>query len=181
MRDDSGDQVSTIEHSLLGLLLERPMHGYELYQGLIEHTGIGLIWSVKQSHLYQLLGKLETRGFVAVELILQESRPARKVFHLTEEGERAFRAWIASPAPRQGFKIEFLAKLYFAQRENPKEALRLLEEEKKLCLSWLDDMVERSRKADGFDGLVYGYRIGQLKAMLAWLERCEPYLADLRR
>src|SRR5438093_383044 len=56
-------QPLTVEHALLGFLQQQPMHGYEIYQHLAGLAGLGLVWQVKQSHLYALLDKLEADGY----------------------------------------------------------------------------------------------------------------------
>ena len=58
----------TIEWSLLGLLRQQPMHGYELHQMLSTAEGLGLIWHLKQSQLYALLERLEERGYLSSTL-----------------------------------------------------------------------------------------------------------------
>lgn len=167
----------SVEYSLLGLLSERPMHGYELHQELSRKTGLGLIWTVKQAQLYAILTKLEAQGLVAAETFVQGNRPARRVFHLTEEGRAAYRGWVSTPAQRRDFRLDFLAKLYFARKEGPETADSLLSKQRSCCVQWLKDMTERAGASEdkGLDLLVYRYRVGQLKAMLAWLDECGQY------
>ena len=75
------------------------MHGYEIYQHMSDPNGLGLVWVVKQSRLYALLAGLEKEGYIEAVLEPQESRPPRKVFHLTESGEKVFLNWVQSPVP----------------------------------------------------------------------------------
>src|SRR5262245_7706992 len=120
----------TLEYALLGFLRQQPRHGYEIYQQLSDPNGLWLTWRMKQSQLYALLAKLEEEGFIEATLQLQESRPPRKVFQLTETGDAAFLAWVNSPVahPRQ-MRLEFLVKLYFARREGDAVALHLVEQQ----------------------------------------------------
>jgi DNA-binding PadR family transcriptional regulator len=168
----------SVEYSLLGLLGERPMHGYELHQELSRKTGLGLVWSVKQAQLYAILAKLEAEGLIAAEVVAQGNRPPRKVFHLTQGGQAVYASWVKSPVERRDFRLDFLAKLHFAQRDGRKVAEALLSEQKKICAGWVDEMRARGGSCAGrsLDSLVYRYRIGQLEAMLAWLEECSDYL-----
>src|SRR3990172_4975742 len=87
----------TLEFILLGLLDQRPMHGYDLHRELASLAGIALIWSVKQSRLYALLDKLEQGGLLASQLIPGEAHPMRKQFRLTEGGRQALHSWMLSP------------------------------------------------------------------------------------
>lgn len=178
MRDGESTSIYSVEYSLLGLLNEHPMHGYELHRELSRKTGIGLIWTVKQALLYAILSKLEARGLIVAQVLVQENRPVRKVFHLTEEGQSAFEDWVSTPSSRKDFKLDFLAKLHFARKKGRKSGKGLLAKQRALCVAWIAEIEERERaaKKEGVDALVFRYRIGQLKATLAWLDECKAYL-----
>src|SRR5512145_3063409 len=106
------------ELALLGFLHRRSMYGYEIHQQLSDPTGLGLVWRLKQSQLYALLTKLEHEGYVAINIEYQEARPPRKMFELTETGRQAFQNWVQQPVPQgRKLRLDFLAKLYFAQFE----------------------------------------------------------------
>jgi DNA-binding PadR family transcriptional regulator len=172
----------TIEYSLLGLLGDRPMHGYELNQSLSQKTGLGLIWSVKQAHIYAILAKLEAEAYISGQVVAQGNRPPRRVFSLTDEGRQAYEAWVSSPVPRKDFRLDFLAKLYFAHREGREVAEALLAEQRKLCSCWVEEMSASFGSCDEgcLDSLVYKYRVGQLEAMLAWLDECAAYFRGVK-
>jgi PadR family transcriptional regulator, regulatory protein AphA len=170
----------TIEHALLGFLHQQPLHGYELYRRLIDPAGIWLIWRIKQSQLYALLTKLETEGYVVATRQLQDSRPPRKIFQLTEHGQETYRTWVQSPvAHGRLMRQEFLAKLYFAQQEGPELVRQLLERQRTLCQEWLatQQMQGKHQQPPSFSGLVRQFRISQIEATLAWLSTCEQNLA----
>ena len=117
----------TLEHVLLALLDQRPMHGYELYQELCELKGISLIWNIKQGLLYALLDKLEGKGYLTSQLVQGETYPPRKYFHLTETGKSTLQTWLKTPERRaRDIRQEFLAKLIMARRYGISEALELI-------------------------------------------------------
>ncbi|MBN1993763.1 MAG: PadR family transcriptional regulator [Anaerolineae bacterium] len=166
----------TIEYALLGLLRPQPGYGYEIYRQLADPTGLGLVWRVKQSKVYALLDKLEQRGYVSQTLEPQESLPPRKMFALTELGRRAFLDWAQSPVDRgRGFRLDFLAKFYFARQEGDTVARTLLERQQAACRNWLAEqqiLAEGLADSHPFDWLVHQFRISQIKAMLDWLNTC---------
>lgn len=171
----------TTEHALLGFLRLQPMHGYEIHQRLAEPEGLGAVWRLKQSQLYALLGKLEEEGYLTTSVALQDTRPPRKIFQLTPAGRAAFLAWVESPVPNgRTLRLDFLAKLYFAQREGPGTVLRLIEAQRDLCRSWLNDQQQEAGDLPAnrpYEWLVHEFRIGQIKAMLAWLDTCQEVLS----
>ena len=168
------------EFALLGFLRRQPMYGYEIHQQLSDPTGLGLVWRLKQSQLYALLAKLEREGYVTTTIEYQDTRPPRKIFELTEAGRQAFLEWVQRPV-QQGRKLrlDFLAKFYFAQLEGPEVALRLIEQQRIACRDWLrqqEDEAESLRQTHPYDWLVHKFRIGQIEAMLAWLDTCQEAL-----
>lgn len=170
----------TVELALLGFLRQRPMHGYEIYQTLAEPAGLGMVWRLKQSQLYALLGRLEAEGYIAGELEAQGSRPPRRVFHLTEAGQSAFLAWVRAPVPHgRDLRLEFLAKLYFARQEGDAVARALVVAQRGECEAWLARQQAQGGAVEAsapYHWLVHEFRVGQLEAMLAWLDRCEQVL-----
>ncbi len=174
---------SPIESALLGYLREQPLHGYEIYQRLSEPDGLWLVWRIKQSRLYAMLDRLENAGFVAATVEPQKNRPPRKVFHLTPAGERAFLAWVRSPVPRgRQVRLEFLVKLFFARREGSEVVGDLVTDQSELCRQWLA-AEEASAASLGdeqpYNRLVHQFRIGQIRAMLVWLEQYQAVPAGI--
>lgn len=170
----------TIEFSLLGFLAEKPMHGYEIHLRLSEAAGLGTVWHIKQSHLYTILARLENQGFITYVLEPQEARPPRKVYSLTPDGEDAIRCWISSPVDRgRDFRMEFLAKVYFAHRQGTESLRALLDAQRTMCHAWETDLqalLDR-QGLDAYGGLVYRYRLSQVTAMLGWLDESEAILS----
>lgn len=68
-----------VRPAVLALLLERPMHGYEMIQELESRTGG--IWRPSPGSVYPTLQLLEDEG-----LIVAEATGGRKRFSLTEDG-----------------------------------------------------------------------------------------------
>lgn len=172
----SQKQPLTIELALLGFVRQRPMHPYELFQQVQARDGLGCIWRIKQSHLYAMLDRLEVEGYLYHQLELQASRPPRKIFSLTTPGEAVFAEWLTTPVTHgRDIRLEFLAKYYFAQREGPVVAAQLLARQIDGCRGWLAEYEAKSKglPADSFERVVLQYRIGQLQAVLIWLEKCQ--------
>lgn len=173
----------TIEHALLGFLREQPRHGYAIYQELTDPAGLWIVWRMKQSQLYALLSKLDDQGLLTSSVEPQEGRPPRKVYRLTDAGEAAFLAWVKSPvAHGRQFRMDFLAKLFFARREGQPAVGELIDAQRAVCREWLDAQQTASEETSEdavFQQLVHQYRTGQIHAMLDWLDACENATASL--
>src|SRR6266516_7630032 len=79
-----------VEPSLLLLLRERPLHGYELIEKLPEVAGEG---RVDVGNLYRLLRALEAESLVSSEWSAELPGPAKRTYELTGEGRRLLDRW----------------------------------------------------------------------------------------
>jgi PadR family transcriptional regulator AphA len=157
---------------LLGLLMSEPRHGYDLYQELSDD--LGQVWQVGLSQAYAQLKQLEEAGLVTSQVEPQEGRPARKVYHLTPEGHDLFLEWVCRPVPYlRNIRVEFLARLYFYRRLRLHGLDELVERQKAVCRAQIERFAQMtSDTQDDFRQLVLEFRIGQLEAVVEWLDRC---------
>jgi PadR family transcriptional regulator, regulatory protein PadR len=96
------------EPSLLLLLRERPMHGYELIDRLPEVAGAES--RVDVGNLYRLLRGLEDEGVVTSEWSADLPGPAKRTYELTDEGRRLLDRWAESLRDAQGVLSKFLER-----------------------------------------------------------------------
>jgi PadR family transcriptional regulator, regulatory protein PadR len=83
-----------VEPSLLLLLRERPMHGYELIERLPEVAGGET--HVDVGNLYRILRALEEEGIVTSEWSADLPGPAKRTYQLTDAGNRLLDRWAAA-------------------------------------------------------------------------------------
>ncbi|MBS1968608.1 MAG: PadR family transcriptional regulator [Chloroflexi bacterium SZAS-1] len=174
-------QPLTIEYALMGFLRQQPMHAYEIHQMLMRNEALGLVWHLKQSLVYVMLDRLESEGYINAVLEPQGSRPPRKLLSLTPDGQQAFDHWLVTPvAHGRDFRLEFLAKLYFASQEDATSATSLIAAQQVTCREWLVDLHAQAEALYGvqvYDWLVLQFRIGQIEAILSWLDICATHVA----
>ncbi len=172
----------TIEFALLGLVRRRPMHPYEIHQHLRNDSALGEIWCVKQAHLYALLRRLEEEGFLIGVTETQRNRPPRRVLSLTERGHEAFAGWMRTPVTHgRDFRLELLAKLYFAHQEGAESVQSLIAQQQSACQRMLDDLDHKAvtlAPDQPYRHLIIRFRRGQIQATLAWLDTCRMALAS---
>ncbi len=163
-----------LELALLGFLRGGPLHGYQIHQTLSDPNGLGQIWHLKQSQLYALLARLGKDGLVVSFLQNQEPYPPRRMFELTPKGQIIYSNWLCSPVstPRL-IRQEFMAKLFFARHDGRISVKTLIDEQRNTCLKWLEKIRQRGNHSTAFNQMVCQYRVGQIEAMLVWLETLE--------
>jgi PadR family transcriptional regulator AphA len=173
----------TMEHILLALLDQKPMHGYELFQELLNLKGISKIWNIKQALLYSDLEKLEERGYIHSKLAQGDSYPPRKVYSLTDYGRDTLMDWIKTPTRRpRDLRQEFLAKIIVAHWYGQQPVLDLLHAQQRTSQSWQEEMNESAPPLDDEhldEWLVYSFRRTRAEGVSRWLEKLEANLDRL--
>ncbi len=116
-----------IEHELLllGLLAERPRHGYEIKKRIKEI--LSLFAGIHPTSIYYPLKILEKRGFVVNEAHKQGARPRRFVYQLTPKGKLRFKHLLTKSLldfKRPQFTLDL--SLYFLHEIDPAVARRRL-------------------------------------------------------
>src|SRR6266542_4192918 len=94
-----------VEPSLLLLLRERPLHGYELLDRIPD---LGIEGRVDIGNLYRLLRALEEEGLVRSEWSADLPGPAKRTYELTDEGRRLLDRWAEALGRAQGTITSFL-------------------------------------------------------------------------
>lgn len=78
------------EHELLllGLLVNQSQHGYQINEFI--ERGLAHLTNMKKGNAYATLGRLAKDGYINLEITQEGNRPLRKVYSITEAGERKF-------------------------------------------------------------------------------------------
>ncbi len=96
----------------LGVLTLGDMTGYEIkrhFEQAFSHFFVAGYGSI-----YPALGALTRDGLVTCVDVVQEKRPDKKVYSLTEAGRAAFQESLLSTPPRHKVRSEFMLLLYFS-------------------------------------------------------------------
>lgn len=166
-------------HSILGLLDERPMTGYDLKK--VFDGSVGHFWNADQAQIYRTLSKLSSEGFVRVNVVTQEDRPDRKEHRLTEAGREELSRWLQSPMPEEPSREPFLARIFFAGSAQDPELVRMLISARRAAANeQLQSLtaIETSRAslADKLRAATLNNGIQHVKTELAWLDQLEEEL-----
>ena len=79
-----------LRHTLLGLLNDKPMHGYLLRQ---HAKGYSWIYPMTNASIYPALHALEEDGFITHKSAIHNGR-ARKIYYITESGKNDLHNWL---------------------------------------------------------------------------------------
>lgn len=163
-----------LELAILGLLKERPMHGYELRKQLAQR--LGLFWTVSFGSLYPTLKKLEVRGVVEKVANDAEERPRRKQeYRITAAGEADFIELLEELDANTLEEEKFSLRLTFFRYLRPEIRLRLLERRWSYLherLAQADRALERALRlrADTYTIALMRHGVNGINNDIAWLD-----------
>ncbi|MFR9805832.1 PadR family transcriptional regulator [Pseudonocardia sp. RS010] len=119
-----------LEFAILGLLLEAPMHGYELRKQLGLRLGGFRVFSY--GSLYPALRRLVRAGLIVEDPDRSAastgwSKRARRVYRITAEGKERFAELLAESGPQTWDDESFGVHLAFFSRTPAETRMRILE------------------------------------------------------
>ncbi len=122
-----GRRGSLLALAVLGVLVQRPMHPYEMASVLREYGKDASI-KIKWGSLYTVVAGLEKRGLIsATGTTRQGGRPERTVYEMTDEGRTELMDWLREllSLPQQEYP-RFEAALSLVAVLPPEEVTGLL-------------------------------------------------------
>lgn len=106
------------EWACLGVLADRPAHGWAVAQQLRPDGELGRIWHLSRPLTYRALDHLGQRGWIrSVGEEPGTAGPNRTILTATRVGRARLRTWLRTPVPHlRDLRSELLLKLVLADR-----------------------------------------------------------------
>jgi DNA-binding PadR family transcriptional regulator len=99
-----------LAHALLASLIKQSCSGYDLSKQF--NSSVGFFWKASQQQIYRELSKLETEGWVSAEIVCQQGRPDKKLYQVTELGQKQLTEWIGQPCELSPIRDDLLVKIF---------------------------------------------------------------------
>jgi PadR family transcriptional regulator AphA len=143
----------SLKHGLLGILTVKPMTGYELKQFF--DSSVQHFWNAELSQIYPTLKSLEEQAWVDKHVQVQDGRPNKKIYEITDAGREEFARWVRHPNPASDLRDPFLIKVFFGAELPIEDMLivlrRQMEEEQKVLA--FSETVLRAKIREGVQAL----------------------------
>ena len=173
--------LTTTEAAVLALLaIEGERSGYDLLKRVAK--AIGHVWSPARSQLYAVLPRLVESGLADVRRIVQETRPDKHLYRITDEGRDAVRVWLEAvrPGDAQGFHL----KLFVSGIVGPGAAIRQVEQfkaevEERLAVLRAIEPTNTRRGHDAYHHFLLRLGIDRAQLELRWAEWVLAELATM--
>ena len=179
----------SLKHTILGILVDRPRHGYDLKRAL--SPALPRQRLMNDGILYPLLARMEKEGLVRSRIEPGDGRPDRRVFELTVSGRRVFFDWLRGPAFEEDevsydffLGHPFLTKCMFFKHLSPEEIRAKLAAQAESAAAKLETfhqiregMVERD--VDPFRIAILDLGIEQQREKIRWIEKLSNQLEQI--
>jgi DNA-binding PadR family transcriptional regulator len=172
---------SPLKGALLGLILERPGHGYDLANRLDRR--LGPAWRIDGKRLYPMLGQLEKAGLVSSEVISTDGPTVpRVVYSPTERANDALTDWMETNVPKEPMRVELHARIAVARAEDAPRLLAALDQYERQCFALLRASETELPQVRSWVGvamhLARRSALGQLQAELTWIGHARGMITE---
>ena len=163
----------SLKHAILGFLNYGPSSGSELQKA--RDASVQHFWPPDQSQIYRTLAQLADEGWAEMELVEQDDRPDRKVYHITAAGRQELHAWLSGHLPHEIYRQPWLIQVFFAAQLSDDEVLALFQHE----AGALRRRLAHLGRAPG-EGQAYAQAIGSPRDVFFWKLTLESGMARTR-
>ncbi|MGC6769433.1 PadR family transcriptional regulator [Enterococcus sp. LJL51] len=174
----------SLKHGLLGLLNAGAMTGYELDRSF--KRSLSFVWKAQTSQIYRELTAMEAKGWLESQRVVQEEKPNKRLYSITDAGREELNRWLSVPKPdiEKAFDVRngFLMRVLLAGETTNEEALAMLVAFREKCLQDLSsygaiyqsiqssNKTEETAKREKYWMLSAKFGEGQYRAALEWVE-----------
>lgn len=160
------------KNAILGLLNQRPMHGYEIKKEF--EQSVSYIWSINVGQLYTLLKKMEGEKIIAKKEVTQENMRDKIVYEITDSGKHELQEWLSSPVLMRQTKDEFYLKMMFLTQIDKEKARKYIDEQIKAIDMQYEDYkarrIDHGERMDNFMCLLLEASIMHFEVDIKWLK-----------
>lgn len=177
----------SVRNALLGLLAQRPRHGYELHATFEAMMGGESAWDVKPAQIYTTLARLEDGGLVTETTAPDEARlgPDKRTYHITEAGRAALADWFTHGVSLEHQRDEFFVKLMLALATGQADPRRVIQAQRAALYKSLHAITAQRTHLNPRTALaqllLLDKAVMHLEADLRWLDMVEARLDDIAR
>lgn len=175
----------SVRNAILGLLAQRPRHGYELRAAFEALIGGEQNWEVKPAQIYTTLSRLEESGLVAQAAVEQDGGPEKRIYDITPAGQAELAGWFSGAVDDEPQRDEFYLKLMLSLATGAADPYRVIQVQRGQLYRVLHQLTTRRLEMDArhelAQVLLLDKAVMHTEADLRWLDMVESRLDDIRR
>ncbi len=174
----------SVRHAILGLLAQKPRHGYELRSAFEALIGGEQNWEVKPAQIYTTLSRLEESGLVAETAVEQDGGPEKRIFDITPAGRNELGDWFKGAVEEVHQRDEFYLKLMLSINDKFADPYAVIHVQRSSLFRDLHQLTTQRQalnaKEDLAQILLLDKAVMHLEADLRWLDMVEGRLDEIR-
>ncbi|MBD0384000.1 PadR family transcriptional regulator [Paenibacillus sedimenti] len=113
---------------ILGILMDGTKSGYDIKKDF--ETVFSYFYDASFGSVYPALKVMEKEELIVKETVIQEGKPNKHVYAVTDKGREAFHAYLRSPVTEDIVRSDISTRLFFGQHAEPD-----------LVSSWITDVI----------------------------------------
>lgn len=174
----------SLPYGLLGLLTYQDSTGYDLTK--IFEDSLNNFWHAQSSQIYRELDRMEQKGWVTSRSVVQDKRPNKRLYSITNNGREALREWLGDATLKVENPHEPLLVRIFFGADAPEATLALFTALRDMCLGILKTYPEHIKAnidryaaavSDGEHKRLYwemtlDYGMAQARMTAEWAQQC---------
>jgi DNA-binding PadR family transcriptional regulator len=173
---------SPLKGALLGLVLQRPGHGYDLANRLDRR--LGPAWQITAKDLYRMLEQLERAGLVSSRRVLSDGPTGnRRVYSPTLHAEPALTEWMTASTRMAPVRAEFQAKIAVARVQDAPRLLAALDAYERECFALFNASSQDAPLIRSFAGIAMHLSRASarlhLRAELEWIVLARRLISEV--
>ncbi|MCU6794256.1 PadR family transcriptional regulator [Paenibacillus sp. WQ 127069] len=117
---------------ILGILAVEPKSGYDIkkkFENLFSY-----FFDASYGTIYPTLGKLEKEGLITKENVVQQGKPNKHIYSITEQGRVKFQSYLESDIQENVLRSDFMVRLIFGELADPQ-----------MVAGWINNALQRSQ------------------------------------
>ncbi|MEY9974290.1 DNA-binding PadR family transcriptional regulator [Lysinibacillus sp. RC46] len=129
---------------VLGLLMEKELSGYDIkivFEDVFTHFFDGSFGMI-----YPTLRQLEKEGKIKKEVVMQEGKPNKKMYFITDEGREEFYQYMKTDVEKDVLRSDFLMRMYFGNYSDSNSMKKWIEEEIERKEAYVADLLLKYEK-----------------------------------
>lgn len=174
----------SVRLGILGLISEKPRHGYDLHQSFLALVGGQENWAVKKAQVYTTLTRLEKSGLIEETQSLKEGGPEKTIYKVTVKGEDTLKKWLQASTPTEHQRDEFYLKFMICLATPYEDPYKLLYKQRDGLYKELHRINVEKINMDKAKNLALHLLMEQasmrIEADLRWLDMVEARIDEIR-
>ena len=179
-----------LKHGILGLLNYGSMTGYDIVR--IFKDSLSYFWQAQTSQIYRELQTIKKNGWATDETVLQNSKPDKKIFTITESGKEELKRWLTKDSVEFELRSPLMMKVFFRGELSVEENIEYFKSLVKENNDFDCKMYAAPPETEKYAGLIddsmkaiywkmtVEYGIMYSKMHRQWLENCIRRLEELK-